>query len=322
MTIMSDQKRPVVEPHAPRSRSAATQRELGATLRHWGSRAVAVVRKREGHPAPRKNLNLVLREWHKRAGIAVFIFMGWLGVSGIFLNESPDLGLDTARVSWGWLNALYGLRAEPPRTGFSASGHWLAVTTDATLIDGKPLATPVVSPLGLASGNSAGKSLLFAATPDSLVLLTPSGERVDELRAPTLPVMAIRRVGMVSAHPGTIAVQDLDAYQSSDGGETWTPVAPGDVRWSQPQPLPEVERAKLVPYSRPSVIVEQVLIDAHSGRLFGRYGTYVIDAVGFIALWLATSGVWIWWRSNRRRQTGRATASLPLGQPVRRDAGV
>jgi len=318
---MTDQHRPVIDPSAPRSKSAP--RPLETKLRHWGSRAVAAVRKRDRHPAPRKNLNLVLREWHKRAGIAVFVFMGWLGISGILLNESPDLGLDTARVSWSWLNALYGLRAEPPRSGFSASGHWLATTNDATLIDGKPLATPVVSPLGLASGSSAGKSLLFAATPDSLVLLTPAGERVDELRAPTLPIMAIRRIGSVGAHQGTIAIQDLDAYQSADGGETWTPVAPTEVRWSQAEPLPETERAKLAPYARPSVILEQVLIDAHSGRLFGRYGTYVIDAVGFVALWLATSGAWIWWRGSRRRQTGRAAAatSLPLGQSVRRDAG-
>lgn len=105
---------------------------------------------------------------------------------------------------------------------------------------------------------------------------------------------------------GSIAVQDLDAYQSIDGGDTWLPVAPKEVDWSQTSLLSEEQRGKLLPYARPTVIVEQLLIDLHSGRLFGRFGSWVITGVGCLALWLALSGVWMWYRINQNRKRAQA----------------
>ena len=313
---------PVADPHE--SPSQAPHRKLAAWLRHWRAHAMTAMPRRQQQAPARRNFSATLRDWHKRAGLAAFIFMGWLGVSGVLLNESNGLGLDAARVHWSWLTSLYGLRPEPPQNGFAAGNHWLAVTADTTVLDGKALSAPIPAPLGFAAAGGASQPMLFVATSDSLVLLTPGGERIDELRPPTLPVAAIRRFGTVgSATGGRIAVQDLDAFQSADGGESWTPVAPAEVRWSQPAPLPEQERQKLIPYARPSVIVEQVLIDAHSGRLFGRFGSLVIDAVGFAALLLATSGVWMWWRASRRRQSARVPAGAPRVAPGMRgqDAG-
>jgi hypothetical protein len=229
--------------------------------------------------------------------------MGWLGFSGVLLNQSASWGLDAVRLGAPWLMSFYGLHAEPPLTGFSADSHWLAVTPDATILDGKPLSMMIPGPRGFVSGGTVEHPTLFVASADSLVLLTPTGGRIDELRSPILPVSTIRRVGIVNGPGGKIAVQDLDAFQSEDEGETWKPVAPSEVRWSGSQALSEVERTQLLPYSRPTVALEQILIDAHSGRLFGRYGPYVINAVGLAALWLAISGAWMMWRTSRRRRT-------------------
>ncbi|MGH8444390.1 MAG: PepSY domain-containing protein, partial [Solimonas sp.] len=143
--------------------------------------------------------------------------------------------------------------------------------------------------------------------PSSVVLVTPAGERIDELTPPILPVSTIRRIGTVRRNPQIIAVQDLDAYQSADEGNTWTSVSPAEVDWSQPQQLPQGERDKALPYSKPRVIVEQVLIDLHSGRLFGPVGAWAITVIGFVAMVLAVSGMWMWWRirQNRKRLTQR-----------------
>ena len=67
--------------------------------------------------------------------------------------------------------------------------------------------------------------------------------------------------------------------------------------------MPEPERELLLDYSRPSVSLEHVLVDAHSGRLFGNFGAWVINFVGFAAIGLSISGIWMWWRirSNRRK---------------------
>ena len=122
---------------------------------------------------------------------------------------------------------------------------------------------------------------------------------------PPLPISSVRRIGVAAG--GGIAVQGADAaWRSTDQGESWKPVPAGQVQWSATETLPDAERKKLIPYSRPSVALQQVLVDAHSGRLFGPYGTYVIDIVGILAMVLAGSGVWMVWRTNRSRKRASA----------------
>lgn len=256
-------------------------------------------------PAPaRKNIIAVLREWHSRAGLLAFAFLIWLACTGVLLTRSVEFGFDTARVEWPWLTRLYGLHAEPPQSGFRVGPYWLAATHDYTLLNGKPLATKIDTPLGVVLGGTADAPLLFVAGPSSLVLVSAAGERLDELVAPILPVSQIRRVGVLKSDPNVIAVQDLDAYQSGDEGNSWAPVSPTEIAWSQAEALSEPERGALVEYAKPRIIVEQLLIDLHSGRLFGPIGAWAITLIGLVTMVLAVSGIWMWWRirQNRRRR--------------------
>ena len=254
---------------------------------------------------PKKNITPFLREWHKKVGLFAFLFMGWLGASGVLINQSPSWGYDTDRIYWEPVMWLYGLKPEPPSAGFAANGHWLAVTPEGTVLDAKPVTPPVKAPLGLAAGGTAEEPLLFIANEEHVAVVTLDGARYDELRSPILPVSSVRRIGTVEGAPGAIAVQDLDAFQSLDGGTSWTEVDPAKVTWSATSELPPAERNKLMPFSRPYVTLEHILVDAHSGAIFGRGGVYVINTVGIAALWLAISGVWMWWRTSRKRSTGR-----------------
>lgn len=251
---------------------------------------------------PRKNLNVILRDWHKRAGLFAFVFMIWLGFSGFLINQSASWGYDTKRVDWDWVMKLYSLHPEPPQNGFNAGGQWLAATTDYTLVNARPLDIAIREPRGFVVGGTVDKPVYFIAAAESLLLLNAKGERLDELTPPILPVSAIRRIGMVKGHPGSIVVQDLDAFQSMDEGNTWTPVASTAVEWSEAKVLPEDERSRLLPFSRPSVSLEHVLVDAHSGRLFGSYGAWVINFVGIAAMLLAISGIWMMYRTSAARR--------------------
>lgn len=294
------------------------KRSITATLRPWRSRAVISPtrgRQAQPQPQPKRNFTATLREWHKRAGLFAFLFLGWLGLSGILLNEASDLNLNSVRIDWPWLMSIYGLHADPPLAALAGGGHWLAVAGDNTVLDGKPLAEPIDAPLGFVAAQEPGeptKQMLYVAQADSLVLLKPDGSRVDELRMPPLPIGAIRRIGAVDGEAGGIAIQDSDtAYQSDDEGESWKPVPATAVHWSIRQQLPQDQRKLLLPFSRPSISVQQILVDAHSGRLFGRFGTFFVDAVGLAALLLACSGVWMMWRtgSARRKQASRLAAT-------------
>ena len=40
--------------------------------------------------------------------------------------------------------------------------------------------------------------------------------------------------------------------------------------------------------------LERFLLDMHSGRFFGKYGVYVIDAASVLLLILSITGIWLW----------------------------
>jgi len=249
--------------------------------------------RRSHHRAHAPLLGAVLRHWHRRVGVAAAIFLIWLGLSGVALNQGVALGLDTIRIDWPWLMNWYGLPTSPPQTGWFIDSHWLIATDDGALLDGAPLHPDVHAPLGIA----AASGLLFIATRDSLVLTTPSGQRVDELRMPPLPIAAIRRIGKID---DKVAIQDLDVYASKDGDQ-WSRVPADAVQWSSPEVLPEVERERAAPFVRPHLNLARILADAHSGRLLGRYGPWIINTAALAAILLAISGVWMVIRSSRRR---------------------
>lgn len=254
----------------------------------------------------RSNIAMLLRVWHKRMGIFAFFFMGWLGFSGILINQSPAWGYDTKKLYWSWVMALYSLHPEPPTQGFNSGGHWLTESMDATLLDGKPLSFRIAQQLGMAVGGSASQPLFFIADPKRVLVIDPQGKLVDEMTGYTLPIPAVRRIGTIAGNPVKVVIQDLDAYATTDGLEWQKLPVNADVKWSEPQALPEAERTKALPYSRPSVTVEHVLVDAHSGHIFGAWGAWVINFVGIAAIGLSISGIWMTWRiSRQRRQASR-----------------
>lgn len=242
----------------------------------------------------------IMRQWHQRAGLFAAIFMFWLGSSGFVLNQSASWGLDAVRVGNSSIMGLYGLYPRAPENGFYAGDNWMAQTTENTVVNGHALPELVPSPLGLAAAGIGGNTLLFVTASDRIVIVDADARPVDELRGYTLPVSMIRRVGQTKN--GAVAIQDGDTFITRDG-LSWEPVVdPSSVVWSKPQGLEPAHKEAALPFARPTVPLEQVLIDAHTGRLFGRYGTWIVNLVGFAAMFLGISGAWIYISTARRRR--------------------
>jgi uncharacterized iron-regulated membrane protein len=51
--------------------------------------------------------------------------------------------------------------------------------------------------------------------------------------------------------------------------------------------------------------LERLILDLHSGRIFGAYGIYVMDAAAIVLLWLSGSGLWVWWRRQLQQKRKR-----------------
>lgn len=267
-------------------------------LRQWRSRKGVKT-------APgRSNVGMFLRQWHKRAGLAAFIFMIWLGASGFLINQSSAWGYDTARIDWTWITGLYGLRASPPEKGFVGADGWVAKSGDVVALDGAALPFEMPTPLGMVSSDAGGELLLFIATREALYAVKPTGELYERMSSPIIPVRELLRVGTQAS---TVVIDSPEGrFTSNDGGLSWTSLADDtNVTWSEPTDLTEDQREMLAPFSRPSMSLEQTLLDLHSGRIFGDTGVWVVNIVGILAIWLGISGVWMTWRISRQMNNRR-----------------
>ncbi len=253
------------------------------------------------NPVPaRRNLSVFLRTWHKRAGLFAFAFMIWLGASGFLINQSAEWGYDTARIDWPVITSLYGMRASPPREGFTAGDAWLARGGDDVFLNGAPIDYPVGEPVGMIRSDASGQTLLYIATRESLLLLQRDGSVYDELTPPILPVREVRAIGTTG---NAIVVEGAqDTLVSTDGGLRWNAMGNRDVQWSTSSTLSAAQRDMLAPYSMPSLPLERALLDLHSGQIFGDAGTWVVNIVGLMSIWLGISGLWMTLRLQRQQK--------------------
>lgn len=238
----------------------------------------------------RHRLGVYLHRWHRRGGLFAAVFLLWLAISGLALNEQSLLNLDQHRIDWPWLMRTYGLDAQTP-AAYTSGAHWLLAGEGQTLLDGKPLAMPISGAIGMVQLND----VLYVATPASIILLRAAdGLRIDELRMPTLPATPIHRLGLAAQH----LVIEADRRYASGDGESWQATADASVHWSQARPLnaEQLRSAGL----RPSLPLSRVLADLHSGQIFGGWGKRFVDLVGLAAILLALTGLWAALRRRHR----------------------
>ena len=252
---------------------------------------------------PKLNVSMFLRTWHQRLGLFAFVFMGWLGFSGILLNQSVSMGLDAFRVDTAAVMSLYGLYPEVPSVGYRSGDHWLVTTTENTVLNDVSLEQHIPSPLGFVDVKTGAGETLYVATNDKLTLLSPEGAVIEEQSGYMLPTGHIRGLGLLE-RDGTpyLALQGENTYITSDG-LSWNELDDsGQVVWSALADLPEDVKMDVEPFANPTVALEQILIDLHSGRMFGTFGAQLINLVGVAAVLLSISGVWMTWRTSRMRK--------------------
>lgn len=242
----------------------------------------------------RHSLARFIRRWHARLGVTAALFFIVLIVTGVALNHTEWLGLAHTPIQSDALTRWYGL--PPPQ---------LLAVVDA---DGEFIATPNVWRYrkqrlpgggGAVTGVVRTPTLLAVATAQSLSLFTPGGELIDTLRGTALPGWPITALGQFAE--SLIVQTPHGAFASADGLD-WQAFASSGVFWSRVLPPNPLTLARIRAQLAPALPLERILLDLHSGRLFGHYGPLFIDAAALILLGLSASGVWIQWRSWRQKR--------------------
>ena len=238
----------------------------------------------------------LLWRWHRRTGIAIFVFLVLLSGTGLVLNHSSGLRLDQRFVDWQWLLARYGDRSGELRT-YRAGERWVTRSIGGDVfLDSAEIASCRGELLGAVA---VPPDVIVAACEEELLLLTPDGELVEAITASTglpAPLTAVGVAGeaLVVQSAGDWLRADLDRLDFSrrvEGGETIAQQAAAEL----PAPL----RAA-IPAAPRWLTWERVLLDLHSGRLFGNPGVWVVDLVALLLVCISCSGVTMWWLRRRR----------------------
>lgn len=257
------------------------------------------------HHHPRRR-RLKLRSfyiWHRYVGLTAALLVLILAVTGLALNHTERWQLDSRHVTWDWVLDWYGVEAPAQSLSFLAGNQRISQMGRHLYLDRAELPGEYDS----LRGAVALREWLVVAADQSLLLLSPDGELIERLTGHDGVPAGLQSVGISPV--GQLVVRGGHGIYAPDEefldwGHWYGNLEL--VQWSAPSPLPPALRGDLARHYRTEVLpLERVLLDLHSGRIFGSWGVYLMDAAALFLLFLAGSGSWLWIQQRRKRLTHR-----------------
>lgn len=236
--------------------------------------------------------------WHRYIGLSAALFVLILAVTGLLLNHTERFAFDSRHVQNNWLLDWYGIAAPASYTSYALGSD------DHVTLFGRHLYHNLHEIEGeyeqLIGALRVG-DLLVVAVDREILLLMGDGELVERLGGSEGVPSGMRRLGLDNA--GELVVEGGHAYYQPDADfirwRHWEG-DPAAVEWVEADTLPAGLHEALVQHYRGEVLpVERVLLDLHSGRIFGRHGYLVMDIAALLLIALAISGSLIWLRRRR-----------------------
>ena len=234
--------------------------------------------------------------WHRRLGLAAAVLAMLLAVTGVLLNRTEALGLDRRFVDAEWLLGWYGVDAAAPEAGFAAGALHVSQAGGRIYLDSAAIAEAAAPLVGAVRSGP----VVAAATEEAIYLFAPDGALVEK----AVPVGVPRPLRGLAAGAGRALF--LRAGGGAWAGDldlsAWRPAgaAEGPADWPRAQPLPP-DLAERIAESRRGAGLpwERVVLDLHSGRLFGAWGPLAMDAAAAALVLLALTGFYNWLARRR-----------------------
>jgi hypothetical protein len=237
-----------------------------------------------------------IRRLHRSLGAAAAVFILFMVLSGMVINHSNGLGLDQRHVSQSFLLGWYGLFAPDQIHSFAAGDNWISYAGSQLFLDDSHI-TSVSNGVGAVFSNN----MLIAASSDELLLLDTSGQLIE--RQPWSPPEAgpIESIGLLP--DGTVVVKSTGQLWLADAellGWQAAKETTSNPTWSTSEPAPgSLIQSITEQYRGEGLSVERLLLDFHSGRIFGPIGVFVYDLLALAVGFLSISGLVLWIRGKR-----------------------
>lgn len=237
-----------------------------------------------------------VRRLHRSLGAGAAIFVIFMVLSGLTINHSNGLGLDQRHVSQSLLLDWYGLGKPENIHSFAVGDDWLSFAGSQLYLNGKPMATISGGVGAVSSGD-----ILIAAGRDELLLLDHDGNLIERIPWETIAAAPIESIGLYKntvpsvRSAGLIWLADtqlLNWRQAGDAGP--------DPLWAVSMPAPDgLQETVTASYRGEGPSLERLLLDLHSGRIFGTIGVLVYDLLALVLGFLSISGLVLWFRGRR-----------------------
>jgi hypothetical protein len=234
---------------------------------------------------------------HRWLGLLSAFFLIILSITGLALNHTERLGLDSIQVKTPLLSKLYGMQSSGDIQSYriqetntiSHVGGQLYYNTKALVSAAQPLAL------------YPNTAFTVIVCPTSLILLSDQGELIEQIKIANLPFKTITAAGR-NADAQIILVTESGLWVPD---ANWLKFSPYNHAY-QVDPLLEIDLAQntaaeiLAHHQGQGLSLYRVLLDLHAGRLFGWGGRTLMDLTAIAILFLITSGLSSWFMKSRR----------------------
>lgn len=231
-----------------------------------------------------------LHRWHRTIGALVAGFLVYLVATGLPLQFSNQLSLGSRYVDQDWILDWYGIQA--PSRVLESGG----ISSVANIVFRNQ---QTIGQLEGFRGVIPFDGLSLIAGENEILLHDPqSNAMLDRFAQPE----GILRIGILA---GTPVVQTPSGIIQSDPElVNWArvDVDPARVTWSSVVEMDNANADHLRALVRKKMLpLERLFQDLHSGRCFGTIGVILIDLSSVFLLFLAFTGLVMWWRRAGHR---------------------
>ena len=230
-----------------------------------------------------------VRRWHGLVGAVIVFFLVYLLLSGLAINHVEILKLDKREVSYPWLMRWYGIHVADPTQGYLLGKSYFSWDEDKWILDDKLLPSSAGQPVGAVEV----RGINYVATAATLYLYQSDGQllaKVEKQSLPAYPILAIGKMG------SNVMLQTPSAVFASVDGRNWEKSNATGMTLSSLQDLPADVKRRSAEILAQGIPLQRILLDVHSGRIFGRYAIWVMDIASLVLLGLGLSGFWLYWR--------------------------
>lgn len=236
-------------------------------------------------------LNLKARSWHTWASIILALPILIVSATAVFIAHKKSLQTEDITLDVGWLPGYqtkgYKTKEAEPRAALTTVNGttWVGTQEGLYRLDGSTLvAAKALSGMPV-RGLAESRFGLVAAAKNG-VWLEHSGEWTRVIKGDAWHA-STRTDGSV-----VVSMKDKGLLVSANG-QDWHP---DPVLATALAALPEETNDK-------SITLGKLIMDLHTGQaFFGKQGEWIwIDIIGIAMCLLAMTGVFMWWRAEKRK---------------------